>query len=170
MNFEQLALGVGAEWSFHDAMTLAEAKALLRERVFFGDGLLCPCCSQRAKVYRRRVHATLAVAAIAIYRAGGTRLFVHNASLPGDTHESSQLSWWGLIEEERVRRPDGGRAGWWRTTSLGADFVGGQATIPKYVLIYDACVRGFEGAQVTIHDCLGEKFNYRELMGLQEEE
>ena len=40
-----------------DGMTLGEARDWLRERI--EDGEECPCCRQFAKVYRRRLYATM---------------------------------------------------------------------------------------------------------------
>lgn len=71
---------------------------------------------------------------------------------------------WGLIEEEPIVRPDGGRAGWWRITPFGQQFVLGNSTVPKYARLYDGRCLGLEGVPVTIRDCLGTKFNYADLM------
>lgn len=147
---------------FHDGMTVAEARDVLRTLV--DDGHRCPLCTQMAKVYRRRINSTMARTLIRIYHAGGTQHFVHTASLPGDTHEASQLSWWGLIEEERVVRDDGGKAGRWRVTNDGALFVCRQSMLPEYAVIYDSRVLGTEGKLVSIATALGKKFKYDELM------
>lgn len=70
----------------------------------------------------------------------------------------------GLIEEERVNRPDGGRAGYWRVTPLGERFVKQGVALPTYALIYDGRVLGLEGPPLYIHQTLSKKFNYNELM------
>lgn len=148
--------------------SLKEAKDWLRARVDPGE--VCPCCNQKAKVYPRTVHHTLAVALIQLYRRGLTYMpnaptpFVHAPSLPGDTHEISQLVWWGLIEEEKGKRPDGGRKGFWRITQAGIDFVEGKRTIQKTARVYDAQVVSYRGKQVTIKDCLDDPFDYDRLM------
>ncbi len=147
---------------FHDGMTLGVARDILRSLV--REGYKCPLCTQMAKVYRRKINSTMARALIKIYAAGGTTSFVHTASLPGDTHEASQLSWWGLIEEEGVTRPDGGRAGHWRVTARGERFVRHDEAVPTYALIYDGRVLGLEGDLVYISTALGKRFNYHELM------
>lgn len=143
-------------------MTLEEARNALRELV--EEGYKCPCCTQQAKVYRRKCHATMAATAIKLWRAGGGTEFVHTPSLPGDTHEASQLSWWGLAEEELTHREDGGRAGYWRLTALGIAWVTRQTTIPKYARVYDGRCLGLTGKAVSIEDALASKFHYRELM------
>lgn len=147
--------------SFTDEMTLGDARDTLRDLV--DQGHPCPCCTQFAKVYRRKINATMARALISLWRTSDHQ-FVHAPSLPGDTHEMSQLVWWGLIAEEAARREDGGRAGWWRVTDLGERFVLCQARVPKYARIYDGRCLGVHGDLVSIRDCLGDRFDYGELM------
>lgn len=150
---------------FDPEMTLAEARAQLR--LLIDEGHACPCCTQFAKVYRRKINSTMARTLIRIARADSSQgfgTFIHTASLPGDTHEASQLSWWDLIEEERVRRPDGGRAGHWRLTNVGRLFVLARISVAKYAHIYDGRVLRMSGEPITIHQALGAKFNYHELM------
>lgn len=145
------------------ATTLGEAKQWLRGNLM--EGAPCPCCTQFAKVYRRRIHTTMARALIQLYRHGARgEDFIHAPSLPGDTHEISQAVWWGLIEEERVRREDGGRAGWWTLTKRGVDFVQDRARVPEYALVYDGSPIRTEGDLIGIRDALGKRFRYDDLM------
>lgn len=143
--------------------TLTEAQDWLRERV--DDGERCPCCTQLAKVYRRKVTSPMARGLIKQYRLAGMD-YAHSASLvKSETHEFSQLSWWGLVEEKSEVRDDGGKAGWWRLTRLGRDFVLNRTVTPKYARIFDGRVLELApGDEVSIIDALGTKFNYSELM------
>lgn len=150
---------------FTDDMTLAEARAELRELVDAGHE--CPCCRQLAKVYRRKIHARMACGLILMYRAGGATQYVHAPTVTrsGDSMEVSKLRYWSLIEEERAVRPDGGRTGWWHLTPLGVRFVTGGVRLPKYARLYDGRSLGLDPSElVSIHDALGDKFNYTELM------
>lgn len=144
--------------------SLTEAKDWLRERV--EEGAHCPCCTQMAKVYKRRINATMAKTLITLYRYSAVGEFVHAPSLPGDTHECSQLVWWNLIEEEADHhREDGGRAGWWRVTALGRRFVDGEIALPSHARVYDGrCLALVPKKYLTIQDCLGHKFDLRELL------
>jgi len=145
-------------------MTLSEAREWQRRHA--EEGERCLCCTQMVKIYKRKLHATMAVTAIKLYRAGGEHEYIHGPSLPGDTHEISQLSWWRLADEELTRREDGGRAGYWRLTPVGVDFILGRCTIRKYARVYDGRCLGLHGEPVTIYDALGDRFDYGELMGL----
>lgn len=141
--------------------TIEAGKRWLLARVDHGDH--CPLCGQMAKVYKRKINATMARTLITLWNVA-ERDFAHGPSLPGDTHEISQLVWWGLVEEESRARPDGGQAGWWRITDAGISFVMGTASVPKYARIYDGRRLGHEGDPVDIKDALGTKFSYEDLM------
>lgn len=152
---------------FSDDMTLAEARDILRELVWTGH--TCPLCARHAQVYRWSLYDTAAKALILYYRLGneGTA-YVDIEQLKKAGHrgqgDASRLKHWGLLEEEKSRREDGGRSGWWRCTAHGRAFVRGEATIPKYAYIYaNRCLRR-DGEQLDISAVLGEKFDYSKLM------
>lgn len=153
---------------FSDEMTLRDARNKLRELV--DDGYACPCCTQFAKVYRRKVNSSMARGLIAAYHAHGREYGylqdVRRVHGQTDNREESKLRYWGLMEEEAdIRRDDGGRAGWWRVTERGETWALGTISIPKYARIYDGRLLNLvPGEQVTILDALGDRFNYRELM------
>lgn len=149
--------------SFHDGMTLAEARNELRELVMEA-GHKCPCCTQLAKVYRRKIHATMARSLILMWRAAGTD-WVHVPTVAGDACEAGKLRYWGLVEEEKATRPDGGRTGWWRVTDKGAAWIGDRTRVPKYAHIYDGRCLRVAGDPISITDALGDRFDYGELMG-----
>lgn len=151
---------------FHDDMPLAAARAqVLRLRA---DGVGCPCCGQFAKVYRRKVNSSMARGLIAAWHAFGTDFGylqdVRRASKATDNREEPKFRYWGLMEEEPSLRPDGGRAGWWRVTPRGVAWLKREISVPKYALIYDGDLLGFEGEHVYITDAIGTKFNYADLM------
>jgi hypothetical protein len=147
-----------------ETVSLGHAKAWLRSRV--GDGALCPCCGQMAKVYRRRIHQTIARALIDLYLLGKEEedYWVHVPSRISPACEVGKARYWDLVEEASEKRADGGRAGWWRLTDHGVMFVRGLVTIPLHARIYDGRCLGFEGEQVTIADAVGSKFDYAALM------
>jgi len=118
-----------------------------------------------AKVYKRKVNSGMAVSLIKMYRAGGTNFQHIPTTVGGRSREEAKLRYWGLVEEELERRPDGGRAGWWRVTHTGRLWVLNRSTIPKYAYIYDARLLDMDGEPTSIRSALGEKFDYEELMG-----
>jgi hypothetical protein len=152
--------------SLGDELTLGEARDWLRGRVAEGDH--CPLCTQYAKVYRRTINSTQARALIVIYRECGRDFGylpdLRMALAPHHSNEEPKLRYWGLLEEEPTVREDGGRAGWWRVTELGERFARHQVRVPSHALIYDGRCLGLRGEPVSISDCLGNRFDYRELM------
>lgn len=151
--------------NFDPEMTLAEARVALREVV--DDGHTCPVCTQFAKVYRRSIHAAMAVGLIRFYRKFAMNYGFVPDALPADriAADFAKLRYWNLIEEELGRREDGStRTGRWRLTIPGQEFVLGFAFVQKHARIYDSRCLGLEGPLVTIRECLGKKFDYEELM------
>lgn len=146
----------------NDDVTLGQARDWLRQRV--DEGAKCPLCQQHAKVYRRKLNSGMARSLILMYRNAG-RDWIHiPTQLPARSREEGKLRYWGLAEEAKVEREDGGRAGWWRVTSMGVQFVLGSLVVPKYAHIYDDRLLRLSGDPITIVDALGEKFDYAELM------
>ena len=148
--------------------SLGEARAWLRKRV--GEGERCPCCQQFAKVYKRSINSSMARALVTMYRVAGTDWVKMSDALGAgkvDRADEAKLRYWKLIEEEPELRPDGGRAGWWRVTDLGRQFVLGTVTVPKYAHVYDGRCLGLEGAPVRIEEALGNRFDLSELMALR---
>lgn len=153
---------------FRDDMTLGEARELLRTLV--DEGHECPACTQFAKVYKRKIHSSMAQALIAIHKASyhyPQSRFVEIAKiLPHkQVADAAKLRYWGLIEEEPSVRSDGSeRTGFWRVTQRGAMFTRRQSRESKYARLYNGRCLGFEGGLVSIADALGKNFDYSELM------
>lgn len=141
---------------------LDEAKAWLRARL--ATGARCPCCDQRAQMYRRPIGAAMAALLIRAWRLHGTEPF-HLPTLDGTRGgDASKLRYWGLLVEEGDSRPDGGRAGWWHVTARGAAFIAGDLAVPRYALVYDSRPFGLDGPAVTVRDALGTRFDYEALL------
>lgn len=141
--------------------TLEVARDWLRSRL--KHGVTCPTCQQDAKIYRRSINSRQAVALIKLHNAVG-RDWGHVPTIAGDGCEISKLRFWGLVEEEKDKRPDGGRTGFWRVTDLGEGFVRGRWPVAKSVLIYNNRCLEVLGRKVDIRECLGNRFDYSALM------
>lgn len=144
-------------------MTLAEARLFVHEHL--AEGVQCPACGQRAKIYPRTIHATMARELIHIYRTQGTGWFHLPSVIGHNGGDVTKCRYWGLLQEDDARREDGGRAGHWHLTGLGVDFVKGRVSVAKHAHLYNGKLLGLTGDQVRITDCLGKKFNYAVLMG-----
>ncbi len=79
--------------------------------------------------------------------------------------EGVTARFWGLIETTDATNSGGAPAGAHKLTDLGKRFVRGLEHLPKYVDIYNnELVRSPYGDLYDIHDALGDKFNYADLM------
>lgn len=143
---------------------LAEAIAWLRDRVD-DPGEKCPCCTQLAKVYHRHITSSMARTLIAMWRAAGTDWCNVPNLINRKGADEAKLRYWGLVEPQPGERGDGStRTGWWRVTDKGRDYVHGKVLVPYTAHVYDSRCLGLHGDDKSIHDALGHRFNYRELM------
>lgn len=143
--------------------TLSEARAWLRARVDRGER--CPCCTQLAKVYRRKINSGMARSLIAMYQVGGKDWIHLPTQIGARSREEGKLAYWGLVEEQKDVRPDGGRAGYWRVTDLGELFIKDRVKLPKYARVFDGrCLSLDPTEKVSIKDAIGDRFDYNELM------
>lgn len=146
-----------------DDMSLGEARDWLRERI--DNGQRCPCCQQFAKVYRRKIHTAMARSLIVIYRSTQPWEWCHLPTVLGiNGGDTAKATYWGLLEEEAIIRSDGGRAGWWRLTIKGRQYVEDRVRVPKYARIYDGRCLSLVGDPVGVRDALGDGFDLADLM------
>lgn len=122
-------------------------------------------CTQNMKVYKRIIHSTMAKDLIDFFRfAAGGWGYLPDAGI----HRGGDLlkcRYWGLLESEEGQRDDGSkRTGVWRLTPKGRAWVLGEASVPKHAHVYNGRCFHISGPETTIHDALGNKFDYRELM------
>lgn len=155
---------------FTGDMTLANARVTLRDLADVGE--TCPVCAQNVKVYNRPINVAMARALVLMYE-NAQRNWVHFPTLIAEDGalaaklggQHGKLQYWDLIEEERVVRAlDGGRAGFWRVTAHGEQWLAGATEIPKYARIYNGRCLSLHGDLVTIHDALHQRFDLRPLM------
>lgn len=158
--------------------SLASAKLYLQAKL--EQGTVCPCCSQYAKVYRRKINSGMAVALMVILRRT-KRMMPYEGWLhiPDDFKDSGELvgvlknrdypklRYWGLLEAFEGANLDSDTpcSGKWRLTNKGVAFCMGEVRVPKYVFIYNGIALARAQVEtVGIKDALGEKFSYEELM------
>lgn len=134
------------------------------------NGTTCPLCGQNAKVYRRNLNSGMAVALLTMVAAEQSPgQWLHKPTVlrgvASAARDESLLRFWGLLEEQKELRPDGGRAGYWRVTGDGWRWAHGKIEVPKYVDVYNGRPRGAPyGPSVSIDDALGEGFDRAALL------
>lgn len=135
---------------------------------------VCPCCERRARINKLKVHSTLAAMLMNLARvsnaiAGDLTSWVHveafRLSYASSGNDFCICKHWGLVEA-REAGPDEDKkgSGYYRLTELGAQFVQGEARIPKYVFVFDNKTLNESVETVGIDDCLNNKFSFSELL------
>ncbi len=149
----------------HMYTLLWEAQAEAEANIEHGS--ICMCCGQHVRQYRRKLSRPMAEALTILYKHGGITDYVHGPAVLGKMRgEEARLSYWGLIEELKQKRPDGGRRGYWRVTPKGELFLEGHISVPEYALVYNAQFQGLHGDPIYIKDALQNgDFDLRALMG-----
>lgn len=146
--------------------TESEIHQHFMEKIKSGEEAICPVCDRFAKVYRKQIHTGLALQLIRMFKKGDE--YVHTSYLipPGNAGSSDfgQAKHWGFIEAKPHEPGVTKTSGWWKLTTSGKRFIAGADGASKYALVYNDEVLKFEGDIIFIQDCLGNKFNYTELM------
>jgi hypothetical protein len=151
--------------TFDDSASLGEARTWLREQAL-DKGAKCPCCTQFAKVYRRRLNAGMARSLIIMYRTAGTDWQHIPTTTAGGSREEGKLRYWTLVEDGGHTPSGGPRPGMWRVTTAGEAFVLGYSKVPAHALVFDSKLLELDAArgEISIHDALGDHFSYELLM------
>ena len=152
--------------------SLAEARDYIADGMMEAGGIACPCCEQRVKLYRRSLNSSMAAMLIALSRINNGSRWTYieewreksDISINGGG-DYGKLAYWNLVESMPVAPElDKGSSGQWKITKKGMEFGSGNIRVPSHVLIYNNTIMGFSDKLVDIHNCLGKKFSYSELM------
>jgi len=147
--------------------SLGSAREALMELRWESKGTICPCCDQRARVYKRKLRSAQATWLLALVKesAHEEQGWVYKGVLKRqEGGDYGKLQLFGLIEamspEEALNY--GGRTGVWRPTDLGIAFAYGRVPIPLFVHVYNG-VRVADPLpvpQVFIRGLFGTAFDY----------
>lgn len=134
-----------------------------------GKGTRCPCCDQFVKIYRRQISSTMARQLMHVAKNYAFEDFqigvVKDHGPPSGVSDFSKLSYWGLIEPVKKSVLDKGKtSGKWRITNDGRLFANKMSSVQQYAMLYNGKVIDRDGPMVDIVQCLGEHFDYDEIM------
>lgn len=163
------------------AISLPDAVAVTREYLHANwvEGVACPTCHRRLKVYKRPFNSGMVRALIMLYRLskrlgstnglGWVKVSVHN--LPKQTcldlhHlEYSKLKHWDVIESQGATNSTDDKSGIWRLTPLGVRFLTQPGeTVPERIWLVLDTVLLRETGRVTALQALGTTFDFGALM------
>jgi hypothetical protein len=155
-------------------MLLSEAKDQLESKI--SEGVICPCCNQYAKLYKRKLSSSMTIALIEIFKAhkqiGFDYFHVEDyfkslPNLPSSIRgDFPKLKHWNLIYGKEENREDSSpRNGYYMISGRGIRFLRNQLSVPSHIFLYNNEVKDVSETLVSVTDCLGAKFNYHEMMG-----
>ena len=134
-------------------------------------GANCPCCGQFAKIYKRRLYASIAFGIVMLHRLSrhnfgsyhhiGKIMNGYGKTGGGDF---AKAKYWGLIEHKENTDDEKRCSGMWRLTEKGRAFAECSLKVPAYCAVYNGEALGFEGEAINVRQALQSKFNYVELM------
>lgn len=149
--------------------TIAEAKEFMREK--FTEGVICPCCNQFVKLYKRSLNSGMAITLYRILLAKEGFIDVKEylrINKYKNSHDWTLLKFWGLLipGENKVGQTNDT----WRITPEGHDFILHEKKVPKYIYMYNQKVYKVKDNNevTTFREALGSKFDYNELMAAPE--
>ena len=146
--------------------TLAEARKRVQIGMDDADGIICPCCGQKAKRYRRTL--TSEVGRFLIHLVGlfqrnnGDWVDVRRIDVRGGDY--AKAAYWSLACKAPNTDPTKRTSGLWRPTLRGSAFVWGRVAVPRYAYVFNGQCERVDGPPTTIEEVLGKSFDYRELM------
>lgn len=138
-------------------------------------GVVCPCCNQFARRYRRAMNGTMAAGLCALVKEYlTTKDWVYIGDLPFGKHSDlrsaggqfAKLVHWNLIvSKPRDESTRGRTTGFWKPTERGVDFALSRRMEPDCLFIYNNQVQARSSNMILIRDALDETFDYLTLMG-----
>lgn len=138
--------------------TVKDAKDWLRDRLH--DGVTCPVCQQQAKIYKRKITASMVTTMGKVVEAQrGPKAvdgYVYLPSIMQRSRDFATLRYFGLVQQKPEKRDDGGSAGWWRVTDDGLLFLRGGLTVFKYAVVYNGNKIGTDGERVGVGEIAPE--------------
>lgn len=149
-------------------MTLEEAREVVNTRL--DKGVQCPCCFKYVRRYRRKFNGTMAKSLLWLVHVQD-QMGVEYVDVPKHaprwlvrSNQLPTLRWWDLVE-----RPDSivegvKHSGLWSATDKGVSFARGDLSIEHTCVTYNGNLEWLEGSDISIHEALGKKFDYREIM------
>jgi len=145
-------------------ITIKEAKQFIGDHA--NEGVNCPCCGQLCVIYKRRLHAEMAIFLIKLVKEfRRTRIWVHvNTISKKKCSDGMYLIQWGLIVRKPKLKGDEKTSGLYKPTDEGIDFAMNQTVVPSFAWLFDKRVIEFSSETVNIVKALGTKFDYQDLM------
>lgn len=153
------------------SQAISDYRSTINSAIIHGskDLIVCPCCDQGTRIYKRPVTSAMARDLIKAYRGHGTNDFHITSIATSGGGDFAKLVHWGLIKAvpSSVLNKDhkGKTNGFWYITVEGVAYLHKHLNIQHYMHLMNGKIVGSSGLMVSIIDSLADKFDYKELMG-----
>jgi len=148
--------------------TIDEGKKFLRRNFDKRKPVSCPCCGQVVAKSRRTIYGSMAkwLIELVLKSVEARNGYVEVRNLRSKGGDYAKLRFWGLVEQKPNRDPKKKESGIWRPTEEGRKFAFRTLKVPRAVFIFNNTFQGYEDPKdlVDIAECLGEQFDYSQLM------
>ncbi len=131
-----------------------------RRKAIKKKGTSCPCCGRHVELYGRTIYNSMAQCLVWLcheYHFNGGRWIILKDGPTFLGGDNAKLKHWFVMVQHETK------AGLWRPTQVGIDFVARHQAIPKFVYLYDNKILGYSTEKVTIVDCLQNDFDLNTL-------
>ena len=147
--------------------TIQEAQEYLEKEREIKQGVDCPCCGQRVKIYKRKLNQQMAETLIKLYKLHKNqpeKSYWHITTI-GNQHggDFAKLIHWGLIAPAEFEVKNGRTNGFWGITVKGRLFVEDSVKVPDFIKIYNKKKYGESEDLIGIRDALKYYFNYKDI-------
>lgn len=151
-----------------DSTSLKEVKDFLRKN--WKKGCVCPACTRKVKVTRRKIYSAMSVTLIRIYKETG-KDWIHvkdflRSKRFYNTHEWTLFKYWNILEQKKNNSTKKRTSGIWRITDKGEQFVLNKIRVPKHAFFFNGKNYGFAAEDTNIVETLDVEFDYQELISL----
>jgi len=132
-----------------------------------GKTVDCPCCGRYSHFNKFKITQNMIdmmAKCLQLQEAMETGFVHHTRFLTGETRGFYNLKRFNMIEQQARDKNVGHASGLWRVTVKGKAFLLGEVSVPKYALVFDDEVMGFDGDLMDVHQCYEQHFNYFEVV------
>jgi hypothetical protein len=162
---------LSSQWT-RKQITLLEARQQMLTQMRNGLETVCPCCTRKAAIYKRKIHAEMVLWLIGLDRLCSMDENYHTTveilslskHLKAGGTDGTFLVHWGLIERNPEPNKAGAPAASYRITQKGKDFLHNGARVPARAIFVFGNVEGFDEEVTTAREAVRDKFDYDQMI------
>lgn len=144
------------------SITLADARCEMMTKIH--EGTVCPCCSKKVKLYKRKLNKDMAKFLILIVNKyqHSPRFYATSSVITGGNKNASDgiyLVHWDLLEKSTENNRGTQGVGLFRPTAKGIEFAYNMVVVPTHVHLLNNVKQGESFDRAYIKQVLGEDYD-----------